>query len=202
MRLNNLNRDMFKPFRSQSGLLGWVKGCVLEDLHRFWRGFLQRDASMRALWSDRPNCSHNLSQKVSSCVLGFFARGFSRKWLHWRGNFWKTFLWDLQERIRSEHRKTQNKALRRGSWTTPSQRPLFSAAEKVKRIRCVSDLGANPRTSGMSRPESSGCPHKAGQLKYVCQGRKTHESHRRDRIWRDFLHWSFRYFLQIGGSSY
>ena len=55
---------MFKPFRSHSGLLGWVKGCVLEDLHRFLRGFLQRDASMRALWSDRPNCSHNVSQKV------------------------------------------------------------------------------------------------------------------------------------------
>ena len=25
--------------------------------------------------------------KISSCVLGFFARGFSRKCLHWRGNF-------------------------------------------------------------------------------------------------------------------
>ena len=28
---------------------------------------------------------------ISSCVLGFFARGFSRKCLHWRGNFWKKF---------------------------------------------------------------------------------------------------------------
>ena len=64
MRLNSLNRDMFKPFCSHSGLLGRVKRCVLEDLHRFQRGFLQRDASMRALWSDRPNCSHNVSQKV------------------------------------------------------------------------------------------------------------------------------------------
>ena len=69
-------------------------------------------------------------QKISSCVLGFFARGVSRKCLHWRGNFWKKLLGDLQEKITSEHRKTQNKALRRGSWTTPSQRPLFSAAEK------------------------------------------------------------------------
>ena len=35
------------------------------------------------------------------------------------------------------------------------------------------------------------------------QGRKNHDSHRRDRIWRDFLHWIFHYFLQIlGGSSY
>ena len=35
------------------------------------------------------------------------------------------------------------------------------------------------------------------------QGRKNHDSHRRDRIWRDFLHWIFRYFLQIlGGLSY
>ena len=64
MRLNSLNRDMFKPFCSHNGLLGWVFGCVLEDLHRFLRGFLQRDASMRALWSDRQNCSHNVSQKV------------------------------------------------------------------------------------------------------------------------------------------
>ena len=30
----------------------------------FKRGFLRRDAPMRALWSDRPNCSHNVSQKV------------------------------------------------------------------------------------------------------------------------------------------
>ena len=37
---------------------------MLEELHRFLRGFLHRDASMRALWSDRPNCSHNVSQKV------------------------------------------------------------------------------------------------------------------------------------------
>ena len=35
------------------------------------------------------------------------------------------------------------------------------------------------------------------------QGRKKHDSHRRDRIRRDFLHWIFRYFLQIlGASSY
>ena len=54
---------MFKPFRSHSGLLGWVFGSALEDLHRFWRGFLQRDASLRALWSDWPNCSHSVSQK-------------------------------------------------------------------------------------------------------------------------------------------
>ena len=57
---------MFKPFRSHRGLLSWVFGCVLEDSYRFYRGFLQRDASMRALWSDRKNCSHNVSQKVKS----------------------------------------------------------------------------------------------------------------------------------------
>ena len=72
MRANSLNRDMFKPFRSHNGLLRWVFGCVFEALHRFWRGFLQRDASMRALWSDRPNCSHNVSQKVK---LGTGKRG-------------------------------------------------------------------------------------------------------------------------------
>ena len=34
---------------------------MLEDLHRFGRGFLQRDASVRELWSDRQNCFHNVS---------------------------------------------------------------------------------------------------------------------------------------------
>ena len=40
-------------------------------------------------------------------------------------------------------------------------------------------------------------------LKPPFQGRKNHDSHKRNRIWRDFLHWIFRYFLQIlGGSSW
>ena len=29
---------------------------------------------------------------LSSCVLGVFARGFSRKCLHWRGSLWKKFI--------------------------------------------------------------------------------------------------------------
>ena len=37
---------------------------MLEDLHRLYRGFLQRDASMRAPWSDRQNSSPNMSQNV------------------------------------------------------------------------------------------------------------------------------------------
>ena len=65
---------------------------------------------------------------ISSCVLGFFARGFSRKCLHWRGSFWKKFLWDLQEKIASEDRKTQNKALRRGSWT---KRPVKTVNRQI-----------------------------------------------------------------------
>ena len=46
MLLNKLNHNIFKPFCSHRGLLSWYSGLVLEDLHRFWRGFLQRDASM------------------------------------------------------------------------------------------------------------------------------------------------------------
>ena len=53
MLLNSLNRDMFKPFRSHSGLLSWVFGCLFEDFAQ-----PREYASMRALWSDRPNCSH------------------------------------------------------------------------------------------------------------------------------------------------
>ena len=30
--------------------------------------FLQRDASMRAIWSDKQNCSHNVSQKVKWAI--------------------------------------------------------------------------------------------------------------------------------------
>ena len=42
-----------------------------------------------------------------------------------------------------------------------------------------------------------------GKIIWKHQGRKNHDSHRRDRIWRDFLHRIFRYFLQIlWGSSY
>ena len=56
--LNNLDCDMFKPSRSHRGLLSGYSGRVLEDEQRFQRGFLQRNASMRALWSDKQNCSH------------------------------------------------------------------------------------------------------------------------------------------------
>ena len=39
--------------------------------------------------------------------------------------------------------------------------------------------------------------------KMTTSGPKNRGSHRRDRIWRDFLHWIFRYFLWIlGGLSY
>ena len=61
MLLNSLNRDMSTPFRSHRGLLGRYSARVLEGLHWFQRGFLQRDASTRALWSDTQTCSQNVS---------------------------------------------------------------------------------------------------------------------------------------------
>ena len=64
----------------------------------------------RQRWECQDHCSINkICDRISSCVLGFFARGFCRKCLHWRGNFWKKFLWDLQEKIPSEHRKHKTK---------------------------------------------------------------------------------------------
>ena len=51
-----------QTFRSQWRLLGWYFGRVLDS---FYGGFLQRDASMRALWSDTQNRSHNMSQKIA-----------------------------------------------------------------------------------------------------------------------------------------
>ena len=62
--LNNLNRDMFKSFRSHSDLLGWVFGCVLEDLLRFKEVSFRETHLWEHFWSDRQNCSHNVSQKV------------------------------------------------------------------------------------------------------------------------------------------
>ena len=81
MLLSNLNRDVFKPFCSHRRLLGWYFGRVLAEKHRFYRGFLQRDASMRAVWSDRQNCSQNEFQKLRHI------RRFSEKNIHHhRGN--------------------------------------------------------------------------------------------------------------------
>ena len=52
------------------------------------------------------------------------------------------FLKEISVRFAGENhlrtQKTQNKALRRGSSTTPSQRPLFSAAEKILIVNCGS----------------------------------------------------------------
>ena len=87
MRLNSLNRDMFKPFRSHRRLLGWSSGRLREDFRTFQRGFLPRDASMRALWSSRQNCSHNVSQKLKR--IRRFSESTSLKHFRWeRGCPW------------------------------------------------------------------------------------------------------------------
>ena len=52
-----LDGSLIAPFRSHRGLLDRYSGHVLEDQHRLLRGFLQKDASMRALLVDRQNCS-------------------------------------------------------------------------------------------------------------------------------------------------
>ena len=70
IRANRANRFAritplrLKPFRSHRRLLGWSSGRARQYFHTFQRGFLPRDASMRALWSSRQNCSHNVSQKL------------------------------------------------------------------------------------------------------------------------------------------
>ena len=46
MHLNSLNRDMFKPFCSHSGLLGRLFGCALEDLHRFLKEVSFRETQL------------------------------------------------------------------------------------------------------------------------------------------------------------
>ena len=47
MLLSNLNRDMFKPFRSHRGLLSWSSGRMREDLHRFFSEVSFRKTHLR-----------------------------------------------------------------------------------------------------------------------------------------------------------
>ena len=64
--------------------------------------------------------------------FGVFGEGvFPEKCLHWRGSFWKKFLWDLQEKITSEHRKTHKRKLcAEVSWNGPFLKTPFSAVGK------------------------------------------------------------------------
>ena len=56
--------------------------------------------------------------------------------------------------------------------------------------------GCSPGTKTGTRVRSPKPPfYETALLSPSDQGRKNHDSHRRDRIWRDFLHWIFRYFL-------
>ena len=135
--------------------------CKLVHQWHFIRlplGFFQNMYASQWPTKTRPekcDCRVTISAMFSSCVLGFFARGFSRRCLHWRGNFWKNFLWDLQAKITSEHRKTQNKALCRGSWMTPSQRPLLN----FQLLKCEVSAFSN----GWCRPWWRGCCRKSIQ---------------------------------------
>ena len=43
---------------------------MLEDEHNFHRGFLHRGTSLRALWSDRQDCSHSVPRKFK-CIRLF-----------------------------------------------------------------------------------------------------------------------------------
>ena len=162
MHPNSLNRDMFKPFRSHSSLLGWVFGSVLEDLHRFWRGFLQRDASMRALCSHRPNCSHSVSQKVKrirrfSAFFGLLsadckrgrkkgaARKLSKNFLTLFDDFWRFF---PCAKIVEKCRKTFWHFLTFFD-VAPFRRPLLQSADFGTRPRetFLRPFGFGPRDS-------------------------------------------------------
>ena len=57
-----------------------------------------------------------------------------------------------------------------------------------------------PRARGYLS-DTCAIPHeiKAPGGRFRFRAERNHDSHRRDRIWRDFLHWIFRYFLQILG---
>ena len=155
MRANSLNRDMFKPFRSHNGLLRWVFGCVFEALHRFERGFLQRDASMRALWSDRPNCSHNVSQKFSGVNKSARER-IGRQNLSQKVPSKKGSLGDIFSRRNcreNAHSKSAN--LREDALEATCSAGPFCLLLKFKCIRRLSDfdwenLNGGSQTGGLS----------------------------------------------------
>ena len=71
-----------------------------------------------------------------------------------------------------------------------THRPGCRTTEWIEEVPHLTFAGAPCILSDSIR---SSKPHRPRN----CQGRKNHDSHRRDRIWRDFLHWIFRYFLQI-----
>ena len=55
--------------------IGRFFGHVLEDEHSFYKGFVQRGASMRAAWSDKQKlitCPQNSNAKGSSQYFGYF----------------------------------------------------------------------------------------------------------------------------------
>ena len=74
-----------------------------------------------------PNFLWTFPTLTQQLRFGVFREGVFQKMPALEGkNFWrKKFCEICAQKSTSEHRKTQNKALRRGSWTTPSQRPLF-----------------------------------------------------------------------------
>ena len=65
---NNLNCDMYTLYSINHYVL--IEVCLVDFLVACMRtnigfkgGCLPREASMRAFWSDRQNCSHDVSQK-------------------------------------------------------------------------------------------------------------------------------------------
>ena len=88
MLLNCFNRDTLNYFILIEVCLVDILVACLRISTGFLRGFLQRNTSMRALLSDRQNCSHSVSQefgrtRLSSDMIGnekqpnsFFHKGF------------------------------------------------------------------------------------------------------------------------------
>ena len=83
---------------------------------------------------ERPNHHDHDHFRVhlsAAAFWGFFARGFSRKCLRWRGNFWKKFVRFAGENHLRTQRKTHKTKLcaEVPERPLPKERPLFSAAE-------------------------------------------------------------------------
>ena len=114
----------------------WLRICT-----GFKRRFLQRDASMRALWSDRPNCSHNVSQKLERIRRFSDLFEFSREILR---EIWREFCRIFSDTQNKGGSKNSVKISEHFSWE-------ISCLEKIFRANFVLQTCRNSATATPSQ---------------------------------------------------
>ena len=160
---------------------------MLVQISVVFRGRLKTENWRRLRLSEMP-CWRGFSRQPS---LVFLNQQFSERKVNAEDCTTKHTFWECVG-VRLLHRQTCS--YRKGERIWAPQNAAFpgSNGPYLKRIWATAEIHYQNLCRGVHLV-----------FRAFHQGRKNHDSHRRDRIWRDFLHWIFRYFLQIlGGSSY